>query len=458
MPTFKSFKLNERNQRFLEAIGFVEPTPIQAKVLPYAMKGKDIIGISQTGTGKTHAFLLPILEKIDTSINEVQAVITAPTRELASQIYKRLVEVNEVDETVRIKLVTGGIEKSRMIESLKVQPHIVIGTPGRIKDLFINETVLRVDTAKVFVVDEADMTLEFGFLEEVDAICGRMSDDLQMMVFSATIPESLQPFLKKYLKNPEMIQINELHALSPKIEHVLINCKHLSYSEALMQMIDGFNPYVCLIFANTRQDAANVANELREYGKEVIELHGGLQPRQRKIAMRQLEKNEHSYIVCSDIAARGIDIDAVSHVISLGLPKELEYYIHRSGRCGRAGREGTCFLLYHESDVKNIEVLKKQGIHFVSRTFKNGEWKESKVLVETKKPMSKNDILEKQIAHAITKKKTKVKPGYKKKRKQEVEKIKRKQRREMIQNDIKTRQKARAKAKSIAERFGGNDD
>ena len=420
MPSFNSFKLNERNLAFIEYNKFVEPTPIQAKVLPKALKGKDIIGISATGTGKTHAFLLPILEQIDTSSDTVQAVITAPTRELALQIYKRLVPITEIDSEVRVKLITGGMEKSKMVESLKNQPHIVIGTPGRIKDLFLTETVLRVDTAKIFVIDEADMTLEFGFLEDVDAICGRMSANLQMMVFSATIPESLQPFLKKYLKTPEIIRIDEVHALSPKIEHVLVACKHLSYENTLLNMIDGFKPYVCLIFANTRVEASRVAQVLRDSGKEVIELHGGLQPRQRKIAMRQLADNEHSYIVCSDIAARGIDIDAVSHVVSLGLPSELEYYIHRAGRCGRAGREGTCFLLYKEEDAKNIEVLRKQGIVFVSKTFKNGEWKTGKAFSEPQRKISKNDLLEKQIAHAITKKKVKVKPGYKKKRKEEV--------------------------------------
>ena len=317
MPSFNSFKLNERNLAFIEYNKFVEPTPIQAKVLPKALKGKDIIGISATGTGKTHAFLLPILEQIDTSSDTVQAVITAPTRELALQIYKRLVPITEIDSEVRVKLITGGMEKSKMVESLKNQPHIVIGTPGRIKDLFLTETVLRVDIAKIFVIDEADMTLEFGFLEDVDAICGRMSANLQMMVFSATIPESLQPFLKKYLKTPEIIRIDEVHALSPKIEHVLVACKHLSYENTLLNMIDGFKPYVCLIFANTRVEASRVAQVLRDSGKEVIELHGGLQPRQRKIAMRQLADNEHSYIVCSDIAARGIDIDAVTFRIRI---------------------------------------------------------------------------------------------------------------------------------------------
>ncbi|MBE6114623.1 MAG: DEAD/DEAH box helicase [Erysipelotrichaceae bacterium] len=447
MTTFQDMHLNSRNTEFIKVNGYTAPTPIQAEVLPQALKGRDIVGISQTGTGKTLAFLLPIFEKIDVTKDCVQAVITAPTRELASQIYKRISPITEIEPELRCKLVSGGMEKSKMVESFAKQPHIVVGTPGRIKDMFLNEGVLRVDTAQIFVVDEADMTLEFGFLEDVDAICGRMGEDLQMMVFSATIPQALQPFLKKYLKHPQRIEIKDEHALSPKIEHVMVPCKHHSYAKTLLSILDGFNPYVCLIFANTREEAHEAAETLRESGRDVIELHGGLEPRQRKIALRQLEKNEYTYIVCSDIAARGIDVDAVSHVVSLGLPSNLEYYIHRSGRCGRAGREGTCYLLFKEKDLASVATLKKQGVSFAQREFKNGQWKE--VRDGSQRKMSKKDALEKEMAKIVYRKNEKVKPGYKKKKQQEIERLKRKKRREMIQNDIKARQKVRAKAAQI---------
>lgn len=453
MKTFADMPLNTINCDFIKYNGFTKPTPIQSEVLPQALKGRDIIGVSQTGTGKTLAFILPILEKLDSSKDCVQAVITAPTRELASQIFKRLAPLSELAPDIRYKLVSGGMEKSKMVESFSKQPHIVIGTPGRIKDMFLNEGVLRVDTASIFVVDEADMTLEFGFLEDVDAICGRMSEDLQMMVFSATIPQALQPFLKKYLKQPQRIVIEEEHALSPKITHTLVPCKHHSYGKTLLSILGGFTPYVCLIFANTREEAHETAEILRENGKDVIELHGGLEPRQRKIAMRQLEKNEYSYIVCSDIAARGIDIDAVSHVVSLGLPTNLEYYIHRAGRCGRAGREGVCFLLYQEKDQASVAQLKKQGIKFEHKEFKNNEWRVIKDET-TKRKLSKKDELEKEIAKVVYRKNEKVKPGYKKKKQQEIERLKRKKHREMIQKDIKARQKQRAREKQAAKSRG----
>ena len=335
MRKYSDYQFKDTTKAFIALENFIEPTPIQADVIPLARKGRNIIGISDTGTGKTHAFLIPIMERIDTSKACVQAVITAPTRELAVQIYQRSAKMSEADPSLQVRLITGGMEKTRMNESLKKQPHIVIGTPGRIKDLFLNEQTLRVETASMLVVDEADMTLEFGFLEDVDAIAGKMRNDLQMMVFSATIPQALRPFLKKYLDNPVTVHIEDHAIHRPKIEHVLIPCQEKSYEEKLMELLPMFTPYVCLIFANTRSLASEVASLLRDQNYGVIELHGDLSPRERTKAMKELIHIEKSFVVATDIAARGIDIDGVSHVVSLGFPKELDYYIHRSGRTGR---------------------------------------------------------------------------------------------------------------------------
>ena len=316
MNKYSDYNFKETTKAFLKLEGFVNPTPIQQKVIPLACKGRDITGISDTGTGKTHAFLISIMERIDTSKNCIQAVITAPTRELATQIYTRTAKMKEADPSLNIRMITGGIEKSRMSESLKVQPHIIVGTPGRIRDLFLNEHTLRVDTADILVVDEADMTLEFGFLEDVDAIAGRMRKNLQMMVFSATIPQALKPFLKKYMNNPAMVNIQEQSNYHPKIEHVLIPCQEKSYEEKLMELLPSINPYVCLIFANTRTMAATVASNMRDAGYGVVELHGDLSPRERTKAMKELVNIEKSFVVATDIAARGIDVEGISHVIS----------------------------------------------------------------------------------------------------------------------------------------------
>lgn len=443
-------QLSQRMQRLMELEGFQSLTPIQQEVIPVALQGKDIIGISNTGTGKTHAFLLPILEQIDVSREMVQAVITAPTRELAMQLYQRSLRMCEVEKGLRIRLIAGGMEKSRMSEQLKHQPHIVIGTPGRILDMFLNEQALRCDTARILVVDEADMTLEFGFLEDVDKIASRMGSDLQMMSFSATIPVGLKPFLRKYMHEPKTIQIERSEQFHPDIRHVLVPCKHMEYTEKLMEILPGINPYVCLIFANTRVVAAQAAERMRAAGYGVVELHGDLNARERMKALRELQSQKKSYVVATDIAARGIDIEGITHVISLGFPKELDFYIHRSGRTGRAGRDGVCYALYRGEDDTMIRVLEQRGIRFEHANFRGGNWVQLKPLHEQR--VKKQDPLENEIRKIVRKKKTKVKPNYRKKQKQEVERLRRKARRTMIQEDIRRQQKERAKAKMRAKR------
>lgn len=443
MNQYSDYQFKEQTKKFIAFNKFITPTEIQREVIPQAIKGRDIIGISATGTGKTHSFLIPILERINVNEDKVQAVISAPTRELALQLYTRALDMCKACEGLTIKLIIGGVDKQRMSEQLKKQPHIVIGTPGRMKDMFLTETTLRLESASIFVVDEADMTLEFGFLEDIDAICSRMREDLQMMSFSATIPEGLKPFLKKYMRNPLTVTIKDDHKFKPQIEHVLIPCKHHSYQEKLLEVLPMFTPYICLIFANTRVECAETAKMLRENGYGVVELHGDLSSRARKNAMKSLTNMRESYIVASDIAARGIDIDGVSHIISLGFPNEIEFYIHRSGRTGRAGKTGICYALYNKSDENVIRQLQIKGIGFKHKDIKNGEWRDLTPIF--KQRPKKDDPLEKEISMMVGSKKKKVKPGYKKKRKEEIDRLKRKAKRQLIQNDIKAQAKERAK-------------
>lgn len=450
MNKFSDYNFRDCTKQFIQKEGFIHPTPIQKEVLPLALKGKDIIGISDTGTGKTHAFLIPILEMVDPSKDFIQAVITSPTRELATQIYQRAMQMMEVCPNLHIRLIIGGMEKSRMSDSLKQQPHIVIGTPGRIRDLFLNEQTLRIDTAKLLVVDEADMTLEFGFLDDVDAIAGKMMKQLQMMSFSATIPQQLQLFLKKYMHQPQTIKIDEQSNFHPKIQHILVPCKQDSYEDMVMNMLPLFTPYVCLIFANTRTEASSMAQRMRDHEYGVIELHGDLTPRARQKAMKELQSLEKSYVIATDIAARGIDIDGITHVISMGFPSELEYYIHRSGRTGRAGREGICYALYQKQDEISIRTLMTKGIGFLHQGVRKNEWIELPKLFAKK--AKKDDPLEKEIVKIVSRKKKVVKPGYKVKRNQEIEKLKKRKKREMIKEDINKQKKERAKAKVREER------
>ena len=432
-------------QSLIEKKRFKEFTPIQEKAFPLILEGKDVIGISATGTGKSHAFILPILQMVDVSKNQVQAIITAPTRELANQLYKQTAEINQFDPDIRIKLISSGRDRTRMADSLSVQPHIVIGTVGRLKDLFVEEAVLRLDTARTIVIDEADMTLEMGFIDEVDELCSRLPRKLQILVFSATMPAQLQPFLRRYMHRPVTVEATEKHENNPQISHVLVNCRHMSYQEKLLKILPGINPYVCLIFARTKDDVKETSTLLKENGYEVVEIHGDLTSRQRKQALKAINSDQATYIVCSDIMARGLDIASVSHVVSLGLPGQLDFYIHRAGRTGRAGRDGISYVLYNTSDIPGLKVLRNKGIEFEYKDFRRGNWVEARAF--DFKPKREKNEFDTEVEKIARKPVKQVKPGYKKKRQQAIEDVRRRERRLKIRQSIQAQKKERAKAK-----------
>ncbi len=435
--------LKETTRQFIELNGFDELTAVQNEVLKYASTHKDVIALSKTGTGKTHAYLIPVMEMINPLSDKTQVVISLPTRELAYQVYQNCKVMNEVYKDLRIQLLSGGIDKKKSAEKLDKTPHIVIGTPGRIKDLFLSND-LRVDFVQMFVIDEADMTLEYGFLEDIDIVFSRMVKDPQVLCFSATFPEELAVFVKKYLNNPKTIKVEDKKR-DPRIRHVLVNCKHKEYKEALYDILGGFKPYVCLIFANSRDEADEAYEYLSEKGIKALLLHGGLDSRTRQKAIKDLQAKKYTYVIASDVASRGIDIDGISHVVSMGLPQELHFYMHRAGRTGRNQKDGTCYLLYKESDLPNIRLLNKKGINFTAKEFKRGVWKEANN--PTKKKQIKVDLEDKEIIKTLYRKNEKVKPNYKKKKNEELERIKRKKRREFIQAKIKEERKERYKQK-----------
>lgn len=435
-----------RIEEMMKVEGFKTLTPIQEAVIHRKDKQRDLIGISTTGSGKSHAFFMPIFEAIDASIDEVQAVISVPTRELAWQLYERCKKLADHFD-VRIRLVTGGMEKKEG----GLVPHIVIGTPGRMKDLFLDDQTLLLNTAKIMVIDEADMTMEFGFLEDVDMILSHMSQDITVMVFSATIPEMLQPFLKKYLNNPELIRISSNEEFAADIEHYLIPLKHKTMSERVLDVLSVIHPYVCLIFANSNQEAATLANDMRQAGYDLVELHGDLEARERSRAIRQIQSQKKSYIVASDIASRGIDLEGITHVISCGFPKDLKFYEHRSGRTGRAGRDGLAIAIASPKDQQAVVTLRKRGIDFKEMDIKDGHFVEVKDRTKRNAPNKKVEM-NAELGKVVHKKAKKVKPNYKKKRAQELENVKRRAKRAMIRKEIQQQKRERAKAKQRAKR------
>lgn len=422
---FQPFIINAVKQ-----MGFYEPTEIQERLMPAVLKGESAIGQSQTGTGKTHSYVLPMLQKVNVSKQEVQAIITAPTRELATQIHQEVLKVTEhcaEGEEITARLYIGGTDKQRTIEKLKTQPQIVVGTPGRINDL-IKEQALFVHTAPMLIVDEADLMLDMGFLEDVDQIASRMPEKLQMLVFSATIPEKLKPFLKKYMENPKYIQIEPKQVTAAKIEHRLLPSRHRNKVNLVHDALIQFNPYLAIVFTNTKKKADEVADGLMSKGLKVGRIHGDLNPRERKKMMKQIMDLEYQYIIATDLAARGIDIQGISHVINYELPTDLDFYIHRVGRTARAGHSGIALTIYTPSDEDALNRLDKMGVEFSHVDLNKGEWVELDDRNKRKNRQRQTDDTDKK-AQSLVKKPKKVKPGYKRKMKWEMDKIKKRERR-----------------------------
>ncbi|WP_062104668.1 DEAD/DEAH box helicase [Bacillus niameyensis] len=420
---FRQFQFKSFIYKAIEESGFHQPTEIQSKMIPLILNGESAIGQSQTGTGKTHAYLLPIVNLINPEIKQVQAVITVPTRELADQIYQEIQKIVRFDENRQItaKRLIGGTDKQRDIDKLREQPHIVVGTPGRINNM-IEEQVLSLYKTKTLVVDEADLMLDMGFLHDVDQIAGRMPKELEIFVFSATIPEKLKPFLKKYMENPKYEHVDPDQLAAKNIEHILIPLKSRNKLELLNEILLSYNPYLAIVFVNTKQMADEVADKLIELGLKVGRIHGDISPRERKRVMKQIRNLDFQYIVATDLAARGIDIEGVSHIINFELPKDLDFYIHRAGRTARAGNKGIATTIYQPSDEDSLVQLEKMGIPFRYFDLKHGEWVES--AERNRRKNRKKTISEEQVkANKIVQKPKKVKPGYKKKMQKQKDQI-----------------------------------
>lgn len=416
MSSFKQFQFKPFLMEALKEKGFQQPTQVQEKLIQMIQKGKNVIGQSQTGSGKTHTFLLPLLNKIDPTIDEVQVIITTPSRELANQIYQAAIQAAKFSSPeIHISNFIGGTDKQRQLIKLKnQQPQLVVGTPGRILDM-INEQALKVHTAFAFVIDEADMTLDMGFLEDVDQIASRLPKNLQMLVFSATIPEKLRPFLKKYLENPVIEEIKSETVIASTIDNWLFSTKGKDVNQLVYQLLTIGHPYLAIIFANTKQRVDEITTYLKEHGLRVAKIHGDISPRERKRVMRQVQNLEYQYVVATDLAARGIDIEGVSEVINTEIPKDLDFFIHRVGRTGRNGLKGTAITLYSPADEQQITEIEKLGITFQPKEIKNGEIIATYDRNRRLKREKTQDELDPTLIGLVKKKQKKIKPGYKKK-------------------------------------------
>lgn len=428
---------------------FTELTPIQKEVIPAAINNHNIVALSATGSGKTHAFLIPLMEKIDFSSQKLQAIIISPTRELATQIYNMALEFAKFNKDINIKLLIGGIERKKDDTASSFQ--IIIGTPGRVKDYCVTNAKVNINTVKTIVLDEIDMIFELNFMEDIDNLVSRIKK-VQILAFSATLSKEMKPFITKYLTNAKMIQINE--KTSSNVSFYSIDTKHKNKEDVILELTKCINPYVCLIFASKKNDVIKIYDKLNANGLSVGMLHGDLESRERKQVYKRIINEEFTYVVCSDIASRGLDINSVTHVINVDFPKEKEYFFHRAGRTGRMNQTGNCYVLYNETEKKFLKDLKENnGLDFNEVTIKNNSL--TPVKIRERKISKSDEVLNQEIKKVVSKTKTKqVKPNYKKKVKEAVAKVKSKHKRQIIKDDIKKRQQERAKERTRAMKNG----
>ena len=411
---FDNYEFKDYLVRAMRDLGFKELSPIQKLVLENLNNDKNIIAMSKTGSGKTHAFLLPIFNGLDEEDKTCQAVIVPPTLELARQIYKMAQHLASFsDKSIVVKAYYGGTDMQREMEKIiSNPPQIVIATPGKLVDLTIDENVLKIHNAKFFVMDEADMIAD-SFLEDIFNISMKFKQ-AKKMVFSATIRESIAVLLKKFLTNTITLEPQTEDVKSLKISHFLIPIKYRDKDEMLIELCKTINPYLGIVFANKKETVARLYALLKGEGFNCIALHGDLNVRERKRIVKEINDLKYQYIIASDMVARGIDIVGVSHIINYELPRDFEFYIHRSGRTGRMYMDGVCYSLYDDENEEYLNQLERRGITFDYLTLKNQEllpYKGRNSREDRVKPLTDAE----KLAKSLVKKPTKVTPGYKKK-------------------------------------------
>ena len=364
---FKDLNLSEEIQKAIADMGFEEATPIQAQTIPQILKGFDVIGKAQTGTGKTCAFGIPTIEMIDTDSETVQVLILSPTRELAIQISEELRAVSKYKEGIRILPIYGGQPIDRQITALKKRPQIIIGTPGRIMD-HIRRRTLKLADIKLVILDEADEMLNMGFREDIDAILEKVPEEKQTILFSATMPKEILDLSSKYLKNPLHIKAAHKQLTVPSIEQFYLEVSPSSKLEILSRLIDANNIGLSLVFCNTKKQVDELASSLQSRGYSAEALHGDMKQEQRNKVMSKFRKGLIDILIATDVAARGIDVDNVEAVFNYDLPSDVEYYVHRIGRTGRAGKAGKAYTFVVGREIhklKEIQKYTKSTIHLI---------------------------------------------------------------------------------------------
>ena len=341
--------------------GIAESTPIQEKAIPVVLEGKDIIGQAKTGTGKTLAFILPILEKVNPKSSHVQALIVAPTRELALQITNEIQKMTEHVKDIHVLAIYGGQDVSQQMKKLQGNTHIVVATPGRLLD-HLRRGTIELSHVSMLVLDEADQMLHFGFLPEVEEIIEQTPAERQTMLFSATMAKQIQSLAKRYMRKPEIIKIQSAEVTVNNITQRVVETTDRAKQDTLRQLMERDQPFLAVIFCRTKRRVTKLYEALKGYGYNCDELHGDLSQAKRERVMKRFRDAEIQYLIATDVAARGLDVEGVTHVFNYDIPEDVESYIHRIGRTGRAGGSGLAITLVAPKDKMYLK-KKKKGIN-----------------------------------------------------------------------------------------------
>ncbi len=355
---FEDLQINDNIKRAVIEMGFEEPSPIQAQSIPVILSGKDVIGQAQTGTGKTAAFSIPILEMVNPEDKNLQALVLCPTRELAIQVSTEIRKIGKYMHGIKTLPVYGGQPIDRQIKSLKGGVQVVIGTPGRVID-HINRKTIKMDNVKMIILDEADEMLDMGFREDIEMILSKTPEDRQTTFFSATMPKGILELTKKYQNNPEHIKVVRKELTVPNIKQYYIETRSANKLEVLCRLIDVYNPKLSVVFTNTKRGADELVGDLQARGYFADALHGDLKQTQRDIVMDKFRNGTIDILVATDVAARGIDVDDVEAVFNYDLPQDEEYYVHRIGRTGRAGRSGISFSFVFGKEMRKMRDIER---------------------------------------------------------------------------------------------------
>ena len=399
MKTFEELGVSEEIRRAIEELGFENPMPVQEEVIPYLLGNKnDVIALAQTGTGKTAAYGLPLLQKTDASRKDTQAVILSPTRELCLQIADDLNSFAKYIDGMHIAAVYGGTDIGSQIRTLKHGVQIIVATPGRLLDL-INRGVAQLDQVNNVVLDEADEMLNMGFSESINAIFESVPEDRNTLLFSATMSKEIEKIALNYLHDHKEIVVGSRNEGAEHVNHIyyLVNAKDKYL--ALKRIVDYYPRIFAIIFCRTKLETQDIADKLIKDGYNAEALHGDLSQQQRDLTMQKFRQHTVQFLVATDVAARGLDVDDLTHVINYGLPDDIESYTHRSGRTGRAGKKGTSISIIHTREKFKVRQIEKQiGKDFVDGTLPSPEEICKKQLFKTMDDIMKTDVDEEQIA------------------------------------------------------------